>query len=127
MTLVSALALGVPAYCAAQAYRPDFSLAAEPAPGVNLALSAAAIDSLNREFDDDFRALDAFGSGKRGMDRFPRGQVAKQQSWKLYGRFYLVNFQNKIGIPGDETRFTWRRTGPGIRKSRIYIAVHRQF
>jgi hypothetical protein len=124
MTFATALALGVPAFCTAQMYRPGFS--AEAAPDANLALSAAEIDSLNRELDDEVRALDSFGGGKRGIDRFPRGHIAAG-GWKLYGRVFLVNFQNEIGNDEDRTRITWRRTGPRIRHSRLYIGIHRQF
>jgi hypothetical protein len=113
--LSAALALGAPVDCAA-----------EDAPELNLSLSSAAVDALNRDFEDDFRTLDAFGSGRRGIDRFPRDHLAAG-NWKVYGRFFLVNFQNEIGNPTDTTRITWRRTGPSIKKSRIYIGFHRQF
>lgn len=124
LTFASALAL-IPVSCAAQMYRPDFARV-ESSPEANLPLSAAQIDALNREFDDDARALDAFGGGKRGIDRFPREHIAPS-GWKLYGRMYLVNFQNRIGDDEDSTRFTWRRTGPRINKCRLYIVIHRQF
>ena len=124
MTFATALALGVPAFCAAQMYRPGF--AAETAPDANVAMSVAEIDALNRELDDDVRALDSFGGGKRGIDRIPRGHVGSQ-GWKLYGRVFLLNFQNEIGNDEDRTRITFRRTGPRLRKSRLYIGIHRQF
>jgi hypothetical protein len=116
-------ALAVAGECAAQA---QGMAGFEDRPELHQSLSRAAIDSLQRDFEHDFRVLDSFGGGRRGIDRFPRDHVSAQ-NWKLYGRFYLVNFQNEIGNASDETRFTWRRTGPGIKKSRVYIGFHRQF
>jgi hypothetical protein len=124
---MSALLLAVPAACLAQMYRPDRLSGIDAGPGLSLNLSASSVHALNAEFDDDFRALDAFGGGKRGMDRFPRAFDPAPSTWKFYGRFYLVNFQNQLGDPQSGMRFTWRRTGPGIPTSRIYFAFHRQF
>jgi hypothetical protein len=125
VTIVSVLALGWPAHCAAQMYRPERAATPQDGPSVNLQLSMAAIDVLNAELDDDFRTLDAF-SKKRGIDRLPTAAQLHGE-WKLYGRFYLVNFQNKLDEPETVTRFTWRRSGPRVGGARIYILLHRQF
>lgn len=124
---VALLCALLPRDAAAQLYRPERLHPSEAAaPMLNLSLSPASIQALNDELEDDLRALDAFSGGRRGIDRFPRGHEA-HGSWRLYGRFYLVNFQNKIDRPGSSTSFTWRRTGPKIGGTRIFIAVHRKF
>src|SRR5687767_7315086 len=94
--MMAVLALGMATPCAAQIYRPERPFALETGPNVqlSLSLSRASIDALNAEFDDDFRALDAF-SGRRGIDRLPTTAQLNGE-WKLYGRFYLVNFQHKL-------------------------------
>jgi hypothetical protein len=94
---------------------------------MNLSLSSASIQVLNDELDDDLRALDAFSNMKRrGMDSLRTSYEAKG-GWKLYGRVYLVNFQNNINDREASTRFSWRRSGPKIAGSRIFVAVHRKF
>lgn len=105
VTLVSVLALGWPASGAAQMYRPERP-EMHAGPGL------------------DFQ-LNAF-SNKRGIDRLPSAAQIHGE-WKLYGRLYLVNFQNKLDEPETATRFTWRRSGPRMGNARIYILLHRQF
>ncbi len=125
VTIVSALALGWPAIGEAQLYRPERPRAADYGPGLNLSLSAASIDALNAELDEDFRVLDSYAK-RRGIDRLPTSAQLHGE-WKLYGRVYLVNFQHKIEEDENATRWTWRRTGPRIGGARIYILLHRQF
>ncbi len=125
VTILSALALGWPATCAAQMYRPARGNPLELGPNANHALSPGAIDALNAELDDDFRQLDAFAK-RRGIDRLPDAAQIHGE-WKLYGRFYLVNFQNKLEDSEASMRFTWRRSGPRIGGARVYILLHRQF
>ncbi len=105
VTIVSVLALAWPASSAAQMYQPERPQM-HAGPGL------------------DFQ-LNAF-SKKRGIDRLPSAAQLHGE-WKLYGRVYLVNFQNKIDEPESTTRFTWRRTGPRISDTRIYILLHRPF
>lgn len=112
----------------AQSYRPEFFERPDQSPSLAMSLSPSAIDALNYELDADLRSMDAFGSGKRGVDRFgPSGGSNRPSGWKFYGRFGLVNFQNR---PGEQrladTQITWRRTGPGI-AGRYYIGLHKQF
>jgi hypothetical protein len=125
MTVVSAMALGWSGACHSQMYRPDRGSAFLDAPEGNLALSSAQIDALNAELDEDFRQLDAFAK-RRGMNRLPDAAQLYGE-WKLYGRFYLVNFQHKMEDADASTRFTWRRSGPRVGKARIFILLHRQF
>lgn len=121
-----AAALLAPLDAASQLYRPERLHPADGGPSLTLMLSSSGVHAINTEFDDDFRALDAFNGGKRGIDRFPRGYEANG-GWKLYGRFYLVNFQNNLDQRESATKFSWRRSGPKIAGSRIFIAVHRKF
>jgi hypothetical protein len=125
--LAAAGSLLAPAPCQAQMYRPE-QLQSSEAYGATLhqSLSYAAIQQLNTDLNEDIRAMDAFGGRRRGIDRFPRGYEANG-GWKLYGRVYLLNFANEIERSDSSTRFTWRRTGPGITKSRIYVAFTRRF
>ena len=105
VTLLSALALGWPASGAAQMYQPERP---EMHAGHGL----------------DFQ-LHAF-SKRRGIDRLSSAAQIHGE-WKLYGRVYLVNFQDKLDEPESAMRFTWRRTGPRMGNARIYILLQRQF
>jgi hypothetical protein len=126
VTIVSALAaLGAATDCAAQMYRPERPAARESGPGLNLHLSSAGVDALNAEFDEDIRILGAFAQ-KRGIDRLPSA-VQLHGEWKLYGRFYLVNFQHRMDDDEAKTRWSWRRSGPRVGGARIYIMMHREF
>lgn len=126
MPFLSAVLLGWTGSCGAQMYRPERLLASDHGPAANLMLSSAAVRALDAELDD-LRALGAFGGGKRGIDRFPRPVEVEGPRWTVYGRFYLVNFRNHIDEPDARMQFTWRRTGPRISGSRIYIGAHFRF
>jgi hypothetical protein len=126
MTILSAVVLGWSGSCAAQMYRPERLQSFDDAPASNLMLSSAAVRALDSDFDD-LRALGAFGGGKRGVDRFPRPVEVEGPRWTLYGRFYLLNFRNHIDEPEARMQFTWRRTGPRIAGSRIYVGAQFRF
>jgi hypothetical protein len=93
-----------------------------------MSMSPSAIDALNYELDADYRSLDAFAGSKRGVDRFgPSGGSNRPSGWRFYGRFGLVNFQNRLGEQHlADTQITWRRTGPAV-AGRYYIGLHKQF
>jgi hypothetical protein len=124
MTLLSVLLW--PGSCAAQMYRPEPLQSFDAAPATTLMLSSAAVRALDADLEE-LRAPGAFGGGKRGIDRFPRPADEEGPKWTLYGRFYLVNFRNEVDEPGARTQFTWRRTGPRIAGSRIYVGAHFRF
>lgn len=125
VTIVIAMtAVAWPAECAAQMYRPERPLARDYGPGLTINFSSASVDALNAGFDEDIRSLDAFAK-KRGIDRLP-SSAQLYGEWKLYGRFYLVNFQHKLD-EDEATRWTWRRSGPRVRGARVYIMMHREF
>jgi hypothetical protein len=126
VTIVTALAaVAWAAECVAQTYRPERPLARDYGPGLTINFSPAAVDALNAGFDEDLRALDAFAK-KRGIDRLPSAAQLHGE-WKLYGRFYLVNFQHKLDDEEARTRWTWRRSGPRVPGARVYIMMHREF
>jgi hypothetical protein len=113
--------------CPAQIYRPESFERAE-APAAALGLSPSAIQALNDELDSHIRSVDAFASGKRGLDRAGRSpERAGSGPWVFYGRFGLLNFQNHLGLePVTGTRFTFSRTGPSL-TGRIYIGIQHHF
>ncbi len=128
MTGLAAALLFFASSAAAQSYRPEFFERPDRSPALAMSMSSSATDALNYELDADFRAMDAFGGGKRGVDRFgPAGGGNRPGGWNFYGRFGLLNFRNQLGEqPLVETQITWRRTGPAI-AGRYYIGIHKQF
>jgi hypothetical protein len=112
----------------AQSYRPEFFERPDQSPSLAMSMSPSAIDALNYELDADYRSLDAFAGSKRGVDRFgPSGGSNRPSGWRFYGRFGLVNFQNRLGEQRlADTQITWRRTGPAV-AGRYYIGLHKQF
>ena len=127
-TGITAALLFFPLAAAAQSYRPEFYERPDQAPSLAMGLSPSAIDALNYELDADFRSMDAFGRGKRGVDRFgPDGRSNRPSGWKFYGRLGMLNFQNRpMEQRLTDTQITWRRTGPSI-AGRYYIGLHKQF
>ena len=101
---VMALLLVVAGEAAAQAYPPS------------------AIRALDQEREMDLQALDAFG--ERRADSLRSSE--RPGTWTLYGRFGVVNFQDRLAPEGSDALFTWRRTGPGL-GARIYVGVRRRF
>ena len=127
-TSVTVWLLSLSGSAAAQSYRPESFERPEAAPGLNLGLSSALVQSLNSERDYDIRSFEAFGGGKRGIDRFGAGHISERpERWRLYGRFYVLNFQNTLGeTPFMQTQVTFRRTGPGI-AGRVYIGITKRY
>jgi hypothetical protein len=127
-TSVTVWLLSLSAGAAAQSYRPESFERPEAAPALSLGLSSTLVQSLNSERDYDIRSFEAFGGGKRGIDRFGAGHTSERiEGWKFYGRFYLLNFQNVLGeTPLAETQITFRRTGPGI-AGRVYVGVTKRW
>src|SRR3954465_14918426 len=127
MTSVTA-ALGFSSGALGQSYRPQFNERPGQAPSLAMGLSPSAIDALNYELNEDVRALDAFGAGKHGVDRFTSSSGSNRPGpWKVYGRFGLFNFQNRFTEQKlSETDISWRRTGPSL-GGRYYIGIHKQF
>jgi hypothetical protein len=78
---------------------------------------------LNQEHEKDLQALDAFGGKRRADGLRP---LERPESWMLYGRFGLLNFQNQLDPDNSGMRFTLRRTGPGL-GGKIYVGIHRRF
>ena len=128
MTCVTAAACCFASGALAQSYRPEFTERPGQAPSLAMSLSPSAIDALNYELNEDFRALDAFGRGMRGVDRFTASSGSnKPGPWTFYGRFGLVNFKNRFTEQKlSETDVSWRRTGPSL-TGRYYIGIHKQF
>jgi hypothetical protein len=118
-----ALLLVVAVGAAAQAYRPASLDRVEQAPPHLLGLSPSAVRALNQEREMDLQALDAFGGKRRADGLRP---LERPESWTLYGRFGLLNFQNQPDPDSSGMRFSWRRTGPGL-GGKIYVGIHRRF
>jgi hypothetical protein len=113
-----------PAAAFAQSYRPEFL----DQPSLSRSMSASAIDALNYELNRDFTELDSFASGKRGLGGSSGSSGSNRpRPWTLYGRFGLLNFQNRFTEQKlSETDIGWRRTGPSL-TGRYYIGIHKQF
>jgi hypothetical protein len=128
LTCLTAVELAFPGIAAAQSYRPDFIDRAPQSPAAAMSLSPSAIDALNYELSADFRAMDAFGGRRHGVDQFGASSGNNRpRPWTVYGRFGLLNFQNRIEEQRlADTNITWRRTGPSL-TGRYYIGIHRQF
>lgn len=95
------------------------------APSLALGLSPDQVRRLDLEFDDDVRALDAFG-GKRRVAGLSK-RLERRGVWTFYGRLGVLNFQNRMDPhQANSTRFTLRRTGPRL-TGRVYIGIHRKF
>jgi hypothetical protein len=107
----------------AQMYRPESFDPGATAPSLLLGLSPGAIQELNR--DQDVLAFQVFGGGRR-LDRLSVGNgIDRPGPWVLYGRFYLLNFQNQLTEePGVSVGF--KRTGPTI-SGRIYVGIRKRF
>jgi hypothetical protein len=114
--LVCAVGLMLPATCPGQP-------ASEPALVLNL--SPSGVRALNEEFDEDLRALDAFGGRRRNSFSHI---YQPPKSWTLYGRLGLLNFHNEIrdDRTASGTKFTLRRSGPRL-TGKIYVGIHRKF
>jgi hypothetical protein len=123
--LILVLLALVPSTAAAQ------SLQANPfdrsdAPAQVLGFSGAQVEQLNREFQDDLYALDAFG-GRRRVDRFAlKAPIERAMPWKFYGRLGPLNFQNQLEPQPQGFQFSWRRTGPSL-GGKVYLGFHRTF
>jgi hypothetical protein len=113
----------------AQMYRPE---AFDPAPAAHplaMGLSPRAIPSLSGHFDQDqdVFAFEVFGGGRR-LDRLTVSNgIDRPGPWILYGRFYVLNFQNQLSEePGISIGF--RRTGPSLSGgARVYIGIRKRF
>lgn len=124
--ILMALLLFAPRNAAAEPPRLDPFERANEAPSLALGLSPDQVRRLDLEFDDDLRALDAFG-GKRRVNGL-RERLERRGAWTFYGRLGLLNFQNQLDPQqgASSMRFTWRRTGPRL-TGRVYIGIHRKF
>ena len=127
MNCLTAAAFCFAAGAAAQ-YRPDFMERPGQAPSLALSMSSSAIDALNYELNADVRELDAFGGRRHGVDQFGASTGSNRpKPWTLYGRFGLLNFQNRLEEQRlADTSITWRRTGPSL-TGRYYIGIHKQW
>ncbi len=124
--ILMALLLFAPRNAAAQPPHLDPFDRADEAPGLALGLSSDQVRRLDLEFDDDLRALDAFG-GKRRVNGLSE-RLERRGVWTFYGRLGVLNFQNHLDPQerAGSMRFTLRRTGPRL-TGRIYIGIHRKF
>ena len=111
----------------AQMYRPESFGAAPAAPSLALGLSGAGSYALESQFDQakDVFAFQVYGGGKRLDNLNISHGIDRPGPWVLYGRFYLLNFQNQLTEePGVSIGF--KRTGPSI-SGRIYIGIRKRF
>lgn len=107
----------------AQVYRPEPFDPGAAAPSLLLGLSPGAIHELNR--GEDVLAFQVFGGGRRLDSLSVSSGYDRPGPWVLYGRFYLLNFQNQLTEePGVSVGF--RRTGPSI-SGRIYVGIRKRF
>ena len=113
----------------AQMYRPESLEAAAAAPPLALGLSSAGIHALNSQLDPsrDVLAFQIYGGGRRLDNLSISHGIERPGPWVLYGRFYLLNFQNQLTEdPGISIGF--RRTGPSMSGgARIYIGIRKRF
>ena len=111
----------------AQMYRPE---PLEPVPTERLqapGLSSSGIHALDGQFDQDrdLFAFQIFGGGRRLDNLNHSHPIDRPGPWVLYGRVYLLNFQNQLSEePGISIGF--KRTGPSI-AGRIYIGIRKRF
>ena len=103
---VAALLLALAAQAAAQA----------PAP-------LDRIGQARWEHERDLQALEVFAGRRRAEGARALGRPGP---WTLYGRLGLLHFQNHLDTQEGATRFTLRRTGPGL-GTKIYVGIHRRF
>lgn len=111
----------------AQRYRPESFEPAPPAPSLALGLPRSGIHALDSQFDQgqDVFAFQVFGGGRRLDNLSVSHGVDRPGPWVLYGRVYLLNFQNQLTEePGISIGF--KRTGPSI-SGRIYIGIRKRF
>ena len=90
------------------------------------AQAPAALDRIDQarwQHESDLQALEAF-AGRRPAGG--TGPLERPGSWTLYGRLGLLHFQNHVDVHDSGTRFTLRRTGPGL-GTKIYVGIHRRF
>ena len=121
---MAATLLVVSAEAAAQAFE---AAAGASMPSVVLRISPDFARALDQEFARQALALDAF-DGKSRVDRYARAQLEKPVPWTFYGRFGMVNFQNRLEPQRfDGVQFSFRRTGPNPGVGRYYVGIHRQF
>jgi len=114
------------AECLAQGFSLDAPSAASSMPPLALGLSSAGVRAFNDEFEEDLRALNAFG-GRNRVDQYTLPGHAKPRHWTFYGRLGVFNFQDYVNQSrSDGMRFTLRRTGPKL-TGRVYIGIHREF
>jgi len=109
----------------AQMYRPESFEAGQAAPSLALGLSPAGINAFNSELD--LFAFEVFGGGRR-LDRLTVSNgIDRAGPWILYGRVYVLNFQNQLTEePGWRIGFS--RTGPSVSGgARIYIGIRKRF
>ncbi|HVL34646.1 MAG TPA: hypothetical protein VM489_03150 [Burkholderiales bacterium] len=124
-SMIAALVLAAPAARAQSATPFADPFAREDAPRFVAAFGPQQVLGLERELEEDFRSLGAFG-GKRRIDRFTTSTVERPMPWRFYGRLGLLNFQNDLEDTRSNMRITLRRTGPRL-SGRVYIGVHRTF
>jgi len=122
-----AAALVFASEASAQMYRPE---AFEPAPATHplaMGLSPQTVQALNTQFDmqQDILAFEVFGGGRR-LDRLTvSNRIDRPGPWVLYGRLYVLNFQNQLTEePG--VRIGFGRTGPSL-NGRIYVGIRKRF
>ena len=121
------MALLALAPCIAEAqYARHDPFARDDAPVPVLNFGPEQVRNLNLEFEDDIRALNAYG-GRRRMDRFVINTWERPTPWMAYGRLGPLNFQNEIESQRSQgLRFSFRRTGPKL-GGRVYFGIHRTF
>jgi hypothetical protein len=114
-----------PGQCLAQGFAFGAPVA-DSMPSLALGLSSDSVRALNDQFDQDIRALNAFG-GRSRMDRYVSPGPEKPRHWTVYGRLGVFNFQDYVDQSRSEgMRFTFRRTGPKL-TGRFYVGIHREF
>ena len=108
-------------------YRPE---AFDPASAVHplaMGLSPQTVQALNSQFDrdQDVFAFEVFGGGRR-LDRLTVSNgFDRPGPWVLYGRFYVLNFQNQF-TDEPAIRIGFGRTGPNL-GGRIYVGIRKRF
>src|SRR6185295_12776547 len=123
LAALCAAALFFASAASAQMYRPEaFDPASAPHP-LAMGLSPQTVQALNSQFDlqQDIFAFEVFGGGRR-LDRLTVSNgIDRPGPWVLYGRLYVLNFQNQLTEePGIRIGFS--RTGPSI-AGRIYVGI----
>ena len=113
----------------AQMYRPEAFDSGSATHPLAMGLSPQTVQALNSQFDrdQDLFAFEVFGSGRR-LDRLTvNNGLDRPGPWVLYGRFYVLNFQNQLATTEESgIRIGFGRTGPSL-GGRIYVGIRKRF